>query len=37
MLLPLYHDLNEEQQGRVVVALGEALEAVTPGRSRAHG
>jgi perosamine synthetase len=25
VLLPLYHDLNEEQQGRVIAALGEAL------------
>jgi dTDP-4-amino-4,6-dideoxygalactose transaminase len=37
VLLPLYHDLSEEQLGRVVAALGEALEALTPGRTGARG
>ena len=37
VLLPLYHDLSEEQQGRVVAALGEALEAVMPGRTGTRG
>ena len=37
VLLPLYHDLGEEQQGRVVAALGEALEAVMPGRTGTRG
>jgi len=37
VLLPLYHDLSDEQQGRVVAALGEALEAVMPGRTGTRG
>jgi dTDP-4-amino-4,6-dideoxygalactose transaminase len=37
LLLPLFHELTEEQQGRVAAALGEALEAVARQRVGVHG